>query len=398
MAASEVTDTWFQTWQQRKAAERERGIQVEEQRIAEQQRQHPPAPPLPVGASHWDRLPAELHGMIIEASGPLTKLAVGAVTPEQLEAASSEEQQQAWEDAFATDWQGNLGLLPDTPLGVESFMHINSRSMHARVKALEFDDFKQGLTHCAVLHEWRDLVDLDEDPDQLAEDAAVVGALWPLRELIDERRTVEPSEELASAAARSGQLSVIKFLHERSPDGSWSDNVATAAITCGHPDVAEWLLENRSEGCYSEMLCDVIRGEHPDSYVKMVVDRGWMVVTNHDLGFAVQSRSVDLMQFLRDRGGDRLFDASLIEEAAHNSVEMTQWLHREFGFVPTSLTLTNAVYSGKVDVVRWLLETFPDIDWDMREAFKIAKGYTITKECLPILKEWAAQHGQTFED
>ncbi|KAL2917009.1 hypothetical protein HK105_203441 [Polyrhizophydium stewartii] len=94
------------------AEAKRRRIQAEEQRIAEQEQQHPPAPPLPAGASHWDRLPTELHGMIIEASGPLTKLAVGAMTPDQLEAASNEEKRQAWEDAFAIEWQGDLRLLP----------------------------------------------------------------------------------------------------------------------------------------------------------------------------------------------------------------------------------------------------------------------------------------------
>ncbi|KAL2916975.1 Mitochondrial beta-keto-acyl synthase [Polyrhizophydium stewartii] len=344
-------------------------IQAEDQRIAEQQRHHPPAPPLPAEASHWDRLPAELHGMIIEASGPLTKLAVGAVTPEQLEAASNEEKRQAWEDAFAIEWQGDLRLLPVVAIPPASlFLAINSRSMHERVSALGIGATSRELRRCAIAHEWRDMVDLDDDLEQLAEDAAVVGALWPLRELIDERRTVEPSQELASSAARFGHLEVVKFLHERSPDGSWNRTVATAAILFGHLDIAEWLLANRSEGCDPGQLYQVITYRQTDLYIKTVVERGWMHVSSNTLTYAARSRSVDLMQFLRAKGGDELFTNDLIDEAASNGLEMLQWLHREFGFEPTTWALWSAAQRDDVASVRWLLETFPNVDWNIRNA------------------------------
>ncbi|KAL2917029.1 hypothetical protein HK105_203461 [Polyrhizophydium stewartii] len=342
---------------------RRRRIQAEEQHFAEQEQQHPPAPPLPAGASHWDRLPTELHGMIIEASGPLTKLAVGAITHEELDAASREEQRQVWEDALATDWQCNLGLLPVVALGTESILLIDSRSMYARVSALNILAISEGLRRCAIAHEWRDLIDLDEySPGTLAEDAATVGALWLLRELIDERRSVEPSERLATTAARSGQLAVIKFLHERSPDGSWSQAVATAAIIGGHIDVAEWLLANRSEGCDRGQLYEVIRSKHPDSFVKMIVNRGWMEVDTDAVYDAAASRSVDMVQYLRTKGGDELFDADIMNEAASNSAAMLEWLHREFGFVPTMTAVWRATQSGAANAMVWLRETtFPDI-------------------------------------
>ncbi|KAL2917032.1 hypothetical protein HK105_203464 [Polyrhizophydium stewartii] len=380
------------------AEAKRRRIQAEEQRIAEQQRQHPPAPPLPAGASHWDRLPAELHGMIIEASGPLTKLAVGAMTPEQLEAASSEEQEQAWEDAFATNWQGNLGLLPNTSLGVKSFMHINSRTMHTRVSELDFYDFKQGLTYCALVREWRDFIDVDRNPEYLASLATLAGALWMLRELIDERRTVKPSERLALAAASAGHLEVVKFLHERSPDGSWSSDLAAVSISNGQLDVAEWLLANRTEGCDPNRLDSVIAYGRPDSYVKMVVERGWMTVDARAVSRAAASRSIDMMQLLRAKGGDNVFTADAMDDAANNGVEMLKWLRHEFGFVPTTQALTNALYRDDVDVARWLLETFPDFAWDMRAAKYMLNSEEGTPKCALVLRNWAAQHDQTFDD
>ncbi|KAL2917033.1 hypothetical protein HK105_203465 [Polyrhizophydium stewartii] len=379
--------------------ERRWRTQVEKKRTAGQRRQHPRAPPLPVGASHWDRLPAELHDMIIKVSSPLTKLVVGAMTPDQLEAASNEEKQQAWEDAFATYWQGNLGLLPIITLDTESILHINSRGMHERVSALRILEISEELSRCALARDWFDLIDLDDDQVQLANNAAAVGALWLLRELIDDRLSVGPSDRLASTAARYGQLSVIKYLHERSPDRSWSTKVATVAIITGHIDVAEWLLANRSEGCDPGQLAEVIEHNHPALYVKMVVDRGWMEVDKRAVRQAAESGSVELMQYLRTKGGDEMFTNDLIDEAAKNSAAMLQWLHREFGFVPTTWALTNSVFRGDVVSVRWLLETFPGVRWDPRSAHRTLKlNHKRDNKCIPVLRQWAAQHGQRFDD
>ncbi|KAL2917017.1 hypothetical protein HK105_203449 [Polyrhizophydium stewartii] len=379
--------------QTRAEDERRRRIQVEEQRIAEQQRQHPPAPLLPAGASHWDRLPAELHGMIIKVSSPLTKLAVGAVTPEQLEEASREDQQQAWEDAFATNWKGNLGLLPAAALDTESILLINSCTLFARVKALDIGRTFRGLSRCAIAHEWRDMIDLDNNPRQLSQEAAVVGALWLLHELIDERRSVEPSEELASAAARFGHLEVVKFLHECMPDGLWDKEVATRAILNGHLDVAEWLLANRCDGCDPTRLHSVIAYGQPDPFVKVVVDRGWMVVDERAVCEAVSYRSIDMVQFLRASGGDELFTADAMDEAANNSVAMLEWLHREFELVPTTQALKNAAIRDNVDVASWLLETFPDVQWDLSAAYHLSHDCKTNPRCAAIFLEWASQHG-----
>ncbi|KAL2917008.1 hypothetical protein HK105_203440 [Polyrhizophydium stewartii] len=384
--------------QTRAEEEKRRRIQAEDQRIAELQ-QHPPTPPLPAEASHWDRLPAELHDMIIKVSSHLTKLAVGAMTPDQLEAASNEEKQQAWEDAFATDWQGNLGLLPDVFIRLESFLIIQTRSMLARVESLNLENVSNNLRRCAIAREWRDLIDIDSNPAGLAEDAAAVGALWLLRELIDERRAVEPSERMAKRAARCGRIEIVKFLHERMPDGSWSQSVATAAIVNGHLDVADWLLANRNEGCDPARLSDMIGMRHPDSYVKVVVERGLMEVDERAVCEAAESGSVELMQYLRTRGGDELFTNDLIDEAANNGLEMLQWLHREFGFVPTTWSLSVAAERHDVVLVRWLLETFPDVDWDIQSAYEFTMvNHKRDNDCLPVLMEWAAQHGRTFDD
>ncbi|KAL2917034.1 hypothetical protein HK105_203466 [Polyrhizophydium stewartii] len=371
----------------------------DQQRIAEQ-RQHPPAPPLPVWASHWDRLPAELHDMIIEASGPLTKLAVGAMTHEELEAEDDDYRRQAWLDALETYWQGDLRLLPVVdPPPASLVQHINTHDMYTRIATLRIECVTRDLRYCVVAHDWRDLIDLDDDPDQLAEDAATVGALWLLRELIDERRSVEPSEWLASAAARSGQLSVIEYLHERSPDGSWSQAVATAAIIGGHPDVAEWLFANRSEGSNPEQLYDVIKENHPDSYVIEIVERGWMEVNYLALCEAARSAGTNLMQYLRSKCGDELFNPLLMEIAVNNSVEMFKWLHREFDYTPTPRELEHVVRRNNFASVRWLLETFPHVQWDVRLAYEtMLLSRRKYKECIPILRQWAAQHGQTLDD
>ncbi|KAL2916989.1 hypothetical protein HK105_203421 [Polyrhizophydium stewartii] len=365
---------------------------VEEQRIAELQ-QDPPAPPLPAGASHWDRLSAELRLMIIEASGPLTKLAVGTMTPDQLEAASREEQQQAWKDAFATDWQGDLRLLPPRGLTNELPRLIRTRSMHARVSGFDTSSLVSGLTMSAIAHEWSDLVDRSCMDIVLAMNAAAAGGLWLLRELIDERRTVELNKGIAIVAAAHGQLSVIQFLHERMPDGSWDQLVVSAAIHNGHVDCIEWLLANRSERCSPDELDVSILGSQPDAWIRNIVERGWMRVTKKAVDNAAKTRSVSLMQFLCSEGGDELFTSDAMDEAANNSVAMLEWLHGEFELVPTTQALKNAAIGDKVDVASWLLETFPDVQWDLSAAYHLSHDCKTNPRCAAIFLEWASQHG-----
>ncbi|KAL2915048.1 hypothetical protein HK105_205371 [Polyrhizophydium stewartii] len=369
--------------------------------------------------SHWDRLPAEMHREIIGHSGLLTKLTTGLI--DNVEMLPYADKLQLWREAFTLeDMSFSLELLPTCELPPEVFALIRSRAVYDRAQALNSWRLNAGLRQAAVANGWEVELSFDE-PDTLLELALTTGAVWLLRELVEERRLVVLTPEHAEEAAWAGHLDIIKYLHARMPEPSagggdigsalrdddnggdgagdigdgddddkdrgdeegedddqeeeedddddddepehepWGPVVVDTAAACGHLQVVEFLLTNRSDGC-----------------------------TAGAVDWAARNGHIHVLEWFHHHPEhSHLFSASTMDFAACAGVKTMRWLHQHRPEGCTTQALASAAQTDDADAVSWLLANITGVEWDLRTAIVSCSG----EECEAVIRRFAADRG-----
>nr|KAJ3412371.1 hypothetical protein HK105_002371 [Polyrhizophydium stewartii] len=381
-------------------------------------------------ASLWDQLPLELQDMVLDAAGPLTQLAAGALEPWRIRLMSKQDQVGVWVEAFETDWPGDLATLPAVELPGPAYGAIRTRGMYARIQRTPGNKWK--LQHAAVRNGWTDLIDRT-NPELLAGVAAAQGALWLLRELHEQHGQlgIGGAVDLAEAAAGGGHLHVIEWLAERSRPGGWTAHVMDLAAAGGHVhvlahlhthrtegcstfamdrsaangqlDAVRWLHANRAEGCTAKAVDYAALGGHlavirwllahrtegcRPVAAELAAANGRLAVVRflharfpehfgpHVFDAAAAGMHLRTMRWLRDVGvvGDTI--AAMRTAAGLGYLGGLQQIARDFGQRATSDMLALAVASGSRAAVEWLLAqpTVRLTDDAVRAAEKLGDG------------------------
>ncbi|KAL2911103.1 Inorganic pyrophosphatase [Polyrhizophydium stewartii] len=341
--------------------------------VASQAGSHPDA------ANQWDRMPAEIQGMILDAAGPFTKFTTGTLLLLELRGLPMRQHKQLWQDAIDADWQGDLGLLP--------WFEIASRSLRVprSFLARHLLRFKhESIAMIAIRNGWTDMLDFGK-PGELATAAAHESSLGLLRDLVDVRKVVEADCDLVSKAARSGHLGIVRFLRGRVDDDEWDHCVASAAGKSGNLDLIIWLNEHHPERVDQRVFEDAVHGNHTH-IVRWLLNN---TACRPKFWTLVDSAKVDNPEMLRllwDHSRVAAFDATPMLVSSH--IDMLEWLDEQ-GCVSRGSLAAHIVRSGKIGVLEWAMARF---NLGLQE---LDLEYAYIERHTHVLK-WAHERGVPF--
>ncbi|KAL2911221.1 hypothetical protein HK105_209329 [Polyrhizophydium stewartii] len=333
----------------------------------------------PDAANQWDRMPAEVQGMILDAAGPFTQFTTGTLLLLELQWLPMRQHKQLWQDAIDADWQGDLGLLP--------WFEIASRSLRVprSFLARHLLRFKhESIAMIAIRNGWTDMLDFGK-PGELATAAAHEGSLGLLRDLVDVRKVVEADWDLVSKAARSGHLGIVRFLRGRVEDDEWDHCVASAAGKSGNLDLIIWLNEHHPERVDQRVFEDAVHGNHTH-IVRWLLDN---TACRPKFWTLVDSAKVDNPEMLRllwDHSRVAAFDATPMLVSSH--IDMLEWLDEQ-GCVSRGSLAAHIVRSGKIGVLEWAMARF---NLELQE---LDLEYAYIERHTHVLK-WAYERGVPF--
>ncbi|KAL2915697.1 hypothetical protein HK105_204641 [Polyrhizophydium stewartii] len=308
----------------------------------------------PSATNEWDRMPAEIQNMILAHAGVLTLWVNGRIDDAKLDI---NQFKALLSDVFETDWQGDLTTLPFERFKYlwinESFWHLRTRSMHARVKALGFDRLNYGLEQAAILNGWTDLLDFGR-PENLARNAAPCGSIAILEHLVDERKAVSLEMEHAELAAAFGRLDLLKWLSARFPSGGWEKWVIDAAAGNGHLDCVKWLHANRTEGCTTRAMDSAARNGHLD-VVKFLHENRTEGCSRWAMDSAAEKGHANVVEFLhKNRTEGSIADAA--KAAAKNGqLHVIQRIHMLAPDVINGDVVEVSAYCAQISALKWLI-------------------------------------------
>ncbi|KAL2914438.1 hypothetical protein HK105_206005 [Polyrhizophydium stewartii] len=351
----------------------------------------PPSEKLPHGASHWDRLPAEVRRIVFDAdTSVLTQLATRSLLPAELRCLSDAERTQAWADAFATEWAGPLSSLPPSASARGAAAHIRSRAMLERARAAGVAPVAV-LLRVAVRNGWPDMLDM-RLADQLALAAAEEGAVWLLADLIDGRRATTPSDRLVRAAAHAGRLDAVRFLHDRMRGVPWSPAVADAAAASGSLDLVVWMdASGRGGGFTGLAMAWAARGGHL-AVVRWLANNTAVAHSPLSALHAALRGHVAVLDLLHERFPAMFAPDAGLSWCNVSDVRVLRWLHHRSMLDQPRVMLDNLVGAGAADSVRWLCTTF---------------GLAVTRRMFAVACDWGhaalarwmlTQHGIVLDD
>ncbi|KAL2919347.1 hypothetical protein HK105_200990 [Polyrhizophydium stewartii] len=334
----------------------------------------PQSPPLAPGRSHWDRLPPELQGMVLEHNTLFGRFLRGELRRVEIHRLRDEDRRQLWEQALKADWPGNVETLPWISKDSDAFL---SRGMLARIRAADRTEALM-LYRVALRQGWHDLLDR---PELALAAAAREGAVGLLEELAVTRQVAAATPELAVWAARGGQLAAARWVHEHTEGEAWPFAVMQAAAGCGSLELVAWVAEQHPEcfgaaavvdaaagGHLVDWFVDRGCGEHALDAARQAIQRGHVGVVALLLqahaqqvealtaADAARAASPLVLEYLHDRGLLRKRRELLDLLVSSGNGECVRWACETFGFKATQRMLQVAAEKNYVDLAAWLLQ------------------------------------------
>ncbi|KAL2912694.1 hypothetical protein HK105_207802 [Polyrhizophydium stewartii] len=313
-----------------------------------------PASQLPWGRSHWDRLPRELHDMVLRLNTLFGRLRRGDLLRAELACLGTAQREELWAAVFAADWQGDLALLPELPRSSKVFEGIRTRSMLERTREASLIDFLLG-NKIAIHNRWLDLVSY-HTPFYGILSAIFSGELWYIEELVDVRRIWPIVNSHASMAAAVGTLEIMKYVHDRMPAHEWPYSYMRNLGTENSVEVVQYLIERHPDlydgGAMREAAS---RG---NLAVMQLLERHGIEASPRDLiRVATSGGHLHVLQYLHGRFPD-CFDKPDIELLAYSAnVGVLEFFHT-LGMIPFPLgVLEHLLRKGAADCAKWVVST-----------------------------------------
>ncbi|KAL2914605.1 hypothetical protein HK105_205956 [Polyrhizophydium stewartii] len=274
--------------------------------------------------SHWDRLPKELHAMVLARASPFTKLRHRIAV--DVDALSKAEKRALWRDIFDADWKPGTqwqSLKPKETLSVctnKDLRHIRTIDMFKLIR----DNIKRkaGLAQVAMRRGWFDCVSYSDATPANLRDADL--DFEQFRSVI-ERFKVRVNLELIAAAAETGRIDVIQWLRTVATKGIWRKQIMDAAARSGHLELVKWLHENIKVGCSEAAMNGAAGNGH-----------------------------LHVVEWLQNNRREGCTDAELDQAAANGHLAAVEWLHNNRREGCTRLAMDNAAGNGHLAVVEFL--------------------------------------------
>ncbi|KAL2917235.1 hypothetical protein HK105_203300 [Polyrhizophydium stewartii] len=325
--------------------------------------------------SHWDRLPAELHAMVLARASPVTKL-INGITVDVARLPRSE-QRAIWLDVFDLDWRSAdpSVLKPNETLGSctdKDLWHIRSREMHGFLRSW---GKPRGLQQVALRRSWFDIVEwLQMDVIVRAEldlehlqvvldrfeikphvDLIVRAAEAGRMDFVQWLRSVAPSilsTKIMDGAAAGGHLQLVQFLHSNYPDGCTTNAMNNAAAN-GHLDVVEFLHANRTEGCTKAALVGAAANGHL-RVVEFLHANRTEGCTTKAMDDAASNGHLHVVEFLQANRTEGCTNRAMDFAASWGHLPVVEFLHTNRTEGCTTKAMDDAAANGHLRVVEFL--------------------------------------------
>ncbi|CAI5728026.1 unnamed protein product [Peronospora farinosa] len=238
-------------------------------------------------------------------------------------------------------------------LGVLQWLHANNYSVHCRRAHVVRGAATGG--HKAII-EWMEntFESLSHQRHRIRVDgAASLGDLQFIMWLHHQgyRFTTHAMDD----AAAGGYLAVVRWMHENAERVQCTVAAMDRAAANGHLDIVEFLHQNRKEGCTTAAMDNAARNGHCSVVRYLFMNR-----SEYCTALAGESRSVQVLQFLKENNRLRSLLPKTVEAATRGDLELLQWLYnhdrRRFGFEAVS---GEAREHNHFELLRWL-ETLPE--------------------------------------
>ncbi|KAL2912267.1 hypothetical protein HK105_208258 [Polyrhizophydium stewartii] len=309
---------------------------------------------LPPGASHWDRIPRELHDGILDAAGPLTRLTASNPHPAEVRCMSRQDRERLWADVVEVDWQGDLAILPPVPLQ-SVLLGVRSRSLPQRLAEHKIVN-KETQQRIAVRNGWHDLLDLD-DKRSLASAVVTEGDLDLLKHFIEECDVIELSTVIGADAISRGFLHIAKYIHDKLPDSAWPARTMPAAAESGSLDCMIWVHDVVGQEFSADAFNTACRCGH-EHIVKYLLDEANVPLPSYAPYMAATHGQVQILDILLERHPQPFLQPHSLTFFHISDLAVFKWLHKNSVYFSPHRGLVKAVEEDKVDSVRWLCETF----------------------------------------
>ncbi|KAL2915896.1 hypothetical protein HK105_204599 [Polyrhizophydium stewartii] len=354
---------------------------------------------LPVGASHWDRLPPELRRMVnahlrptlqlFQGIWPLCEAEVRSITPRLCE--------QLWTEVFRTNWLGNFDRLPHLDPASPVWLHVSSRDMVNHIVKFELPIDPVLLQRLVIRTEPENQADSESLKDPvgcqkrraLATAMACEGKLDELKALFASSRIIRVRSDFICEAAAHGQLEVVKYLRSLSRDARWPPNLMGIAASSGDMELVAWLDKN---GCpCSPAAIDQAAGSGSVRIVRFLAEARGQVCTVQAFAAAFRNGHDSMLDFLRAKF-PTVFEATTAEtfELSNHTCSL-RWLKKHRPELVCPEMLKRTIAAGNLSAVMWLVDEIGGISitpalfhlalgrnhTDIVEWMMTAKGFTI---------------------
>ncbi|OQR84860.1 hypothetical protein THRCLA_10797 [Thraustotheca clavata] len=332
--------------------------------------------------SWWDVLDAALKDVILAFAGPLTQYLSAHQAPKSIEG-----ERAVWNEAYSSDWPGDLASLPNIFGQRHANVHkmIHSKSMYARYQLLygpvlrkypflnEYEQFDPNnrssidvsvpfvLIDEIVMHNcWlEELKTYLNKPIALAHAAAIGGhanLLGYLQTFVDLAQLSYAPNFIAimDYVAGEGFLDVLEMLHDAGNTYCTVSAMDNAAVN-GHLEVVKWLHENRTEGCTSDAFDGALLFGHED-VLKYLQEHSTIGLSHAVVENAIATGNLHAIEVLHTLGTITFSTNAMDLAASHGHFDIVQYLHirRSEGCTKNAMDL--AARHGHINIVKFLHE------------------------------------------
>ncbi|KAL7753584.1 hypothetical protein RI367_000515 [Sorochytrium milnesiophthora] len=194
-----------------------------------------------------------------------------------------------------------------------------------------------------------------------------------------------------SITAKAGQLQAMQWLCKELGHECPEDAFRFAAMN-GHLDLLQWMQTHTSPVRWAASLRGAAKGGHLELVQQLHAQtrhcRKWETIAN-SITEAVKADHLHVAQWLAAQGEfadlrDRLCMPNFLAEQGR--LDALRWIKSAFNVWPPSSLLSSAAYSGNMELMCWLWQTWPKLN-ELQFALDVA----VQREDMTLLK-WILQH------
>ncbi|KAL2912265.1 hypothetical protein HK105_208256 [Polyrhizophydium stewartii] len=308
--------------------------------------------PLPPGASHWDRIPHELHEAVIAFAGPLTLLTTGGPHPAQVRRLRSDQCERIWADVVELDWDGDLASLP-VMYSAAAFVNIRSRRLLKRLRELTL--INREMHHrVAIRNNWLDMLD-PHDARAIMRAVCAEGNIQLAGKTIKSTEMMIVDDDMVKDALRNNQFELAKYLRRHIEQDSCP--VMESAAHTGNIEFVVWAHES-CECQYENAVHTAIKQGHVD-LVDFLLSKCEERDGVHDISTAVEHGQAEILELLYNRMQSVFVKhGNRIDTSGAFDLDTLEWLRDHDIAFDAATAMQNVADRGTVDAFRWLRETY----------------------------------------